>query len=456
MSFSSLSILTAWLLGLVVFILSFKEKNSLHKSSLRQWALAFLLFSLYRIPAALFNFGIDLKFISLTAIYAVTFPLAVIAYLLFYRGVAILITEKKFWINKLPVIVFTVFISLIFSLRFLFEISAATLMGIVRLFNYSIILLIIAVAIKALKQKPPILAPLIARIGVVLVIFGWILLFISDLYIWQTAKTYVHQLWFVSLINVPYAYLGFIIAQLLILIGIILLSYHTETPPGRYKKYALTLGLSALVFAAVAGLVSQSESPKADISLLSKGGKFVLVGQNFETAVNVDAQIPINAAEATISYPADVLEVASLSKDSSILNFWIEEPFFDNASGTIRFAGVLHDGQDGFYGNGKILTIVFKSKKTGEAKIDFTEAMILAADSQGTDVTGEEKGITYFITETPRQPSYDLNGDNKINIVDVSILVSHWSSADNPQYDINNDGKVNLTDLSILISRMGK
>jgi len=455
MSFSSLSILTAWLLGLVVFILSFKEKNSLHKSSLRQWAAAFLLFSLYRIPAALFNLGIALKFVSLTAIYAITLPLAVIAYILFYRGVAILITKEKFWINKLPVIVFAIFTSLIFTLHFLFETPAVTLMGITRLFNYFIILLIIAASIKALRvQDDHLISPRVARIGTMLIILGWMVYMISDIYIWQTAKMF--PMYFLALVNVPYAYLGFIVAQFLMLIGIVLASYHSETPPGRYKKYALAFGLSALVFAAVIGLVSQPESLKADISLLSEEGKSVLIGQNFETTVNINAQSPINAAEATISYPIDMLEVASISKDDSIFNFWIEEPSFDNASGTIRFAGVLHDGQDGFYGNGRILTIVFKSKKTGEAKIDFAEAMVLAADSQGTDITGEKKGMTYSVTETPRQPSYDLNGDNKINVVDVSILIYHWGNTDNPQYDINNDGKVNLTDLSILISRMGK
>ncbi len=455
MSFSSLSILTAWLLGLVVFILSFKEKSPLHKSSLRQWAVAFLLFSLYRIPAALFNLGIDLKFISLTAIYAVTFPLAVIAYLLFYRGVAILITQKKFWINKLPVIVFAVFISLIFSLRFLFEIPAATLMGIVRFFNYSIILLIIAVATKALKQKPPILAPFIARIGVVLVVFGWILLFISDLYIWQTAKTYVHQLWFVSLINVPYAYLGFTIAQLLILVGIILVSYHTETPPGKYKKYTLVAGLSALILFGLVGVLNPPENQKADILLLPKDNTTALVGQNFETIVGINTQNPINAVEASISYSADSLEAVGISKNDSILNFWIEEPSFSNASGTIRFAGVLHDGQTGFQGNGEILTITFKPKKIGEAKIDFTNAEILASDGEGTNITGNKKGVVYSVIDN-KPATYDFNSDGKIGITDLSILIFNFGSTNAPQYDLNNDGKVGLTDLSILISRMGR
>ena len=45
----------------------------------------------------------------------------------------------------------------------------------------------------------------------------------------------------------------------------------------------------------------------------------------------------------------------------------------------------------------------------------------------------------------------DLNGDKKVNLVDFSILLFHWKTAD-PVADINQDGTVNLVDFSILLS----
>ena len=113
-------------------------------------------------------------------------------------------------------------------------------------------------------------------------------------------------------------------------------------------------------------------------------------------------------------------------------------------------------GEIGFQGLGKIFSITFQPKKIGEAKIDFTDAEILASDGEGTDITAGKSGVIYSIIETKQQPSYDFNDDNKVNIVDVSILVSHWNSDTNLQYDLNGNGKVDLTDLSILISRMWK
>jgi len=46
----------------------------------------------------------------------------------------------------------------------------------------------------------------------------------------------------------------------------------------------------------------------------------------------------------------------------------------------------------------------------------------------------------------------DLNSDTKVNIQDLSILISKWSTNTQPA-DINKDGIVNIQDLSILISK---
>jgi mannan endo-1,4-beta-mannosidase len=54
----------------------------------------------------------------------------------------------------------------------------------------------------------------------------------------------------------------------------------------------------------------------------------------------------------------------------------------------------------------------------------------------------------------------DINGDNTVNIVDLSTLLSNYNrsstQASNPNADINNDTKINVFDLSILLSNYGK
>ncbi|MBI2596056.1 hypothetical protein HYW46_04975 [Candidatus Daviesbacteria bacterium] len=54
-------------------------------------------------------------------------------------------------------------------------------------------------------------------------------------------------------------------------------------------------------------------------------------------------------------------------------------------------------------------------------------------------------------TPTPGSKQGDINGDNKVDIIDLSVLLSHWLGTDTSS-DINKDGKVGIIDLSILLS----
>ena len=49
----------------------------------------------------------------------------------------------------------------------------------------------------------------------------------------------------------------------------------------------------------------------------------------------------------------------------------------------------------------------------------------------------------------------DINGDGQVNIFDLSILLSKWSTNYAPA-DLNSDGTVNIFDLSILLSHWGQ
>jgi hypothetical protein len=59
-----------------------------------------------------------------------------------------------------------------------------------------------------------------------------------------------------------------------------------------------------------------------------------------------------------------------------------------------------------------------------------------------------------FAAPNPNLPS-DLNGDNTVNITDLSILLSDYGTT-NSNADINSDGAVNILDLSALLSHYGQ
>lgn len=81
----------------------------------------------------------------------------------------------------------------------------------------------------------------------------------------------------------------------------------------------------------------------------------------------------------------------------------------------------------------------------------------------GNSITYQVAAIDAAKNESSRSPVIsvttskkgDVNNDDNVNILDLSILLSHFGSSD-LNGDLNNDGSVNIIDLSILMSNYGK
>jgi len=71
----------------------------------------------------------------------------------------------------------------------------------------------------------------------------------------------------------------------------------------------------------------------------------VYVGETLSATLILDTpDKPVNVIGAKIAFPTDKMEVISLSKVDSIINLWVEEPAYSNATGTITFAGGTYPG----------------------------------------------------------------------------------------------------------------
>lgn len=110
------------------------------------------------------------------------------------------------------------------------------------------------------------------------------------------------------------------------------------------------------------------------------------VGKTFSVSVYVASKDEaINAASGVVSFPADKLEILSVSKSSSVFNLWVAEPSFSQSGGNFTFEGiVLNPGYTG--AGGKIISASFKVKSAGTAKLSFSSGAILANDGEGTNI----------------------------------------------------------------------
>ncbi len=127
------------------------------------------------------------------------------------------------------------------------------------------------------------------------------------------------------------------------------------------------------------------------------------VGQKITLQLMVSADQSINAISSLISVPTSIFTIESVSKNSSILNFWVTEPSFSSANGTINLEGVTLGGYSA--GNGNIVTITLKAKSVGTDSIVIKNGQILANDGQGTNVTGSLNGGTFTIKPAAIKPA---------------------------------------------------
>lgn len=145
-------------------------------------------------------------------------------------------------------------------------------------------------------------------------------------------------------------------------------------------------------------------SPGASLYLVPDSG-IVRIGDIFTLTLRVSTDSDaINASEARIVFPTQLLEVVNVSKAGSIFALWPQEPAFSGSGGTISFAGGLPS--PGFKGTaGKLITITFRAKNAGTAKINFASGAVLADDGFGTNILAGMFGATYTISGvTPITP----------------------------------------------------
>ncbi|MEN9920310.1 MAG: hypothetical protein RL538_203 [Candidatus Parcubacteria bacterium] len=136
---------------------------------------------------------------------------------------------------------------------------------------------------------------------------------------------------------------------------------------------------------------------------VSPGTGVYATGATFSVRVNVNSSgKSINAAEGTLSFNPNELSVVSVSRGSSIFSLWVTEPSFSNSAGTVSFSGGLPAGYTG--SNGNIMSITFRAKGSGPAKVNFSSGSVLANDGAGTNVLTSMSGGTFTINAAAPTP----------------------------------------------------
>jgi hypothetical protein len=142
-------------------------------------------------------------------------------------------------------------------------------------------------------------------------------------------------------------------------------------------------------------LANEADAAGASLYLSPPAGTYS-VGRIFSIAIEVDSGgQAINAAEGTLTFDPNKLNVVSISKSGSIFSLWTTEPTFSNSLGTISFGGGTPSNFEGT--SGIIITINFQAKTAGTSNVDFSTGSVLAADFKGTNILASMISGNYII-----------------------------------------------------------
>ncbi len=171
---------------------------------------------------------------------------------------------------------------------------------------------------------------------------------------------------------------------------------HPSLPSRSFLKINLIIALLVL-----GGIFVFPKATEAATLFFTPDSGNRIVGRSFTVNVGVgSADTSMNAFSGVVSFPTDKLEVVSLSKTKSVVNFWSEEPSYSNREGRISFEGiVLNPGYQGTDGN--IISVTFRTKSEGKAALSFLSGSVLANDGEGTNILKSLGNASFVIERAP-------------------------------------------------------
>ena len=132
---------------------------------------------------------------------------------------------------------------------------------------------------------------------------------------------------------------------------------------------------------------------------ISPANQSVAVGQTFVATVAVTSlDQAMNAVSGDLSFPADKLNVVSVSRANSIVTLWVQNPAFSNTAdgGDVSFQGIALS--PGFTGtDGDVIKVTFRAVAPGDAPITFNSGSVLANDGSGTNILTSMSGAAYTV-----------------------------------------------------------
>ena len=205
--------------------------------------------------------------------------------------------------------------------------------------------------------------------------------------------------------------------------------------------------------------------PSTEYMVVSPGTGFafstdttsVRVGDTFTVHISAEKVTDLAGWQFDLAFNPDVLEVVEVN-ESDFLKMSGGTTFFqqytiDNIAGEITDLTAALISEGGITGTGTLLSVTFLAKAGGESQIDLRNFQL--GSSTGKIIPA---GVPKFVITVESQPTWDVNADGQISVLDLILVAQHLGSdaSANSKVDINRDGTINIQDLIIVAQYLGE
>lgn len=176
----------------------------------------------------------------------------------------------------------------------------------------------------------------------------------------------------------------------------------------------------------------------------------VKTGDSFSLAVTVSPGVAIAGIQLDILFNSSFLAITGIQEGNlfSEIDYDFGMGYIDNQNGTLTniyataIGGSVTDP-------GTFIILDITAKYTlGEGTVSIQDALV--GDPEGREVPIAIQNATIYVEFVP---FCDLNGDTRVNILDLVRVVSRWEKTGSPGWiveDINIDGTINVLDVILM------
>jgi hypothetical protein len=176
---------------------------------------------------------------------------------------------------------------------------------------------------------------------------------------------------------------------------------------------------------------------------------------NFTININIQEVEQLYSFNLTLTFNATILSALEAKIGPFLPPTTSTTLEINNDAGILRYSASIQPPGQPQSGSGTLTTITFHVKGLGQTNLTLTQTVL--RNPEGAQIPH----ITQNSHFNNKLLVGDLNGDGKVDMTDVGIMIRAFGSKCgepryNPNADLNFDGKINLKDVALLLKFFGK